>query len=206
MGRRGRRCSICQHPERARIEMLRAGGASLDSLAKKFKIDRTALHRHWHDHVTPEAKAGYLAGTDTLATLRDKAADEADSVLDYLRVVRTTLLASLMTMQEAGDGRGVAQVATALIGCLERIGKVTGQISAITSQTNINVAIVNSPEWLGLATDILRALTPFPAARAAVAQVMHARSAGTDPAALPSPVIPPVPVPPVIEATAVHVA
>jgi hypothetical protein len=185
--------------------MLRAGGATLDSLAKKFKIDRTALHRHWHDHVTPEAKAGYLAGVDNLAALRDKAADEADSVLDYLNIVRTALLASLMTMQEAGDGRGVASVATALIGCLERIGKITGQISAITSQTNINVAIVNSPQWLELSADILRALVPHPAARAAVARVIHARAAGTDPAALPPPAVPPVPVPPIIEATAVRV-
>lgn len=188
MGKRGPRCSICHHPERARIELLKAGGASLDSLAKKFKIDRTALHRHWHAHVTIEAKAGYLAGTDDLATLRDKVADEADSVLDYLRVVRTSLLAALMTMQEAGDGRGVASVATALIACLERIGKVTGQISAITSTTNINVALINSPEWLDLASDILKALTPYPDARVAVARVMHARAVGSDLTSLPPPV------------------
>lgn len=175
--------------------MLRAGGATLDALAEKFKVDRTALHRHWHSHVTPEAKAGYLAGVDTLAALRDKAADEADSVLDYLRIVRTTLLASLSVMSEAGDGRGVAQVATALVGCLERIGKVTGQISAITSQTNVAVQIVNSPEWAQIAADLLRALAPYPAARTAVAAVLRARESGTDPAALPR-------LPVTIEATA----
>jgi hypothetical protein len=69
--------------ERWRIELLRAGGASLDSLAAKFGVDRDAIWRHWHDHVSDEAKAGYLCGPAELATHAERAAIEGDSVLDY---------------------------------------------------------------------------------------------------------------------------
>lgn len=202
MTKRGRRCSICKHPDRARIELLRAGGASLDSLATKFSVDRTSLHRHWHKHVTPDAKAGYLAGPDQLDALRDKAAAESDSVLDYLRITRTALLSSLMACSEAGDARGVSMVAGTLVGCLERIGKITGQISQITSQTNINLAILNSPEWASITGDLLRALAPFPAARTAVAGVLRSREAGTG-QIISLPPAAPRPLSPIIEGTLV---
>jgi hypothetical protein len=182
---------------------LKAGGASLDSLATKFDVDRTALHRHWHKHVTPDAKAGYLAGPDQLDALRDKAREESDSVLDYLRITRTALLSSLIACSEAGDARGVSMVAGTLVGCLERIGKITGQISQITSQTNINLAILNSPEWASITGDLLRALAPFPAARTAVAAVLRARETAAIPLAPPPPKPAPYPVPPIIEGTLV---
>ena len=44
--RRSTTCTICKHPERHRIEMLRIGGASLDAVAEKFGVGRDAIHRH----------------------------------------------------------------------------------------------------------------------------------------------------------------
>src|SRR6266478_9416165 len=115
------KCAICRHSDKWRIELLRAGGASLDSLATKFGVDRDAIWRHWHDHVTPEAKAGYLIGPAELATLAERAAIEGDSVLDYLKLCRTVLVGQLSAMSEAGDGRGAAYVARALTRTLESI-------------------------------------------------------------------------------------
>src|SRR3954470_18525143 len=80
------RCQVCRHDERWRIELLRAGGASLDAVAAKFDISRDSLHRHWTLHVTDEAKASYLCGPAELEKLGEKAALEGDSVLDYLRL------------------------------------------------------------------------------------------------------------------------
>jgi hypothetical protein len=97
-----KRCQVCRHDERWRIELLRAGGASLDSLAAKFGVDRVAIWRHWRDHVTDQAKAGYLCGPAGLATLGERAAIEGDSVLDYLRLCRTVLTSQLSAMTEAG--------------------------------------------------------------------------------------------------------
>src|SRR4029077_3336674 len=33
---------------------LKAGGASLNSLAQKFGVSRDSIDRHWHRHVSPE--------------------------------------------------------------------------------------------------------------------------------------------------------
>jgi len=63
------RCQVCRHPERWRVELLRAGGASLDSLAEKFSLDRDAIWRHWTNHVSDELKANYLCGPAQLSEL-----------------------------------------------------------------------------------------------------------------------------------------
>lgn len=76
------RCQVCRHPERWRVELLRAGGASLDALADKFGLDRDAIWRHWSKHVPDETKATYLCGPAQSAELAEKAASEGDSVLD----------------------------------------------------------------------------------------------------------------------------
>ncbi len=162
------------HPERWRIELLRAGGASLDSLAEKFGISRDSIARHWHNHVSAEAKAGYLAGPAQMDALATRAADEADSVLDYLRIVRTSLMSSLAACSEAGDARGVALVAGTLIATLERIGRLTGQIAAIAGTTNnFNIALINSPAFAQVQVEILRALAPYANARMAVVDALR---------------------------------
>lgn len=150
---------------------MRAGGASLDSLAEKFKpLSRDAIHRHWTRHVTDDAKAGYLAGPSQMEALGAKAATEGESVLDYLRITRTALMSSLAACSEAGDARGVALVSNSLVGVLERLGKLTGEIAALAGNT-INVTnvtnIINSPIFARLQAAQLRALAAFPEARAA---------------------------------------
>jgi hypothetical protein len=114
------RCAVCRHPERWRIELLRAGGAGLDALATKFELTRDAIHRHWHKHVTPEMKSNYLCGPAQLAELAEKAAIEGDSVLDHLKMIRTVLSGQLVAMTEAGDGRGAAYVSGRLAPQLHR--------------------------------------------------------------------------------------
>ena len=171
MGKRGPRCQVCSHDERWRIELLRAGGASLDALAAKFGLSRDAIYRHWRDHVSDETKANHLAGPAQLADLAQLAATEGASVLDHFRVVRTMLMSQLAAMTEAGDARGAAMVSGPLVNVLEKIGKVTGEIATIAQGTiNVtnNVAIVNSPAFARVQAALLKALANHPAARAAV--------------------------------------
>jgi hypothetical protein len=174
------RCQVCRHDERWRIELLRAGGASLDSLAAKFGVDRDAIWRHWRDHVTDEAKAGYLVGPAELATLAERAAIEGDSVLDNLRLCRTVLTGQLAVMTEAGDGRGAAYVAGQLTRTLEAIARVTGEIGELARSTiniNGNVSILtDSPAFARVQATMLRALAPFPDARGAVVDAENAQA------------------------------
>ncbi|MCP1852098.1 MULTISPECIES: hypothetical protein [unclassified Bradyrhizobium] len=178
----GPKCTVCAHDERWRIELLRAGGASLDSLAAKFGLSKDAIGRHWHNHVSDEIKASYLVGPAQLADLAAKAADEGASVLDHFRAVRTMLMSQLAATTEAGDARGAAIVAGQLVSVLEKIGKVTGEIATIAQGTiNIqnNVAIVNSPQFARVQAAILRALAPHSAARAAVVEALRELDAET---------------------------
>ncbi|QDM16835.1 hypothetical protein [Tardiphaga sp. vice278] len=176
MSKRGPRCTICDHDERWRIELLRAGGASLDALAKKFECSRDAIGRHWTNHVSAEVKAGYLVGPAQLANLAATASAEGASVLDHFRVVRTLLMSHLDATTQAGDARGAAIVSGSLIAVLDKIGKVTGEIATIAAGTiNVtnNVAIVNSPAFAKVQAAILRALAPHGDARMAVVAALR---------------------------------
>jgi hypothetical protein len=172
----GPKCTICLHDERWRIELLRAGGASLDALAKKFEVSRDAIHRHWRDHVSDELKASYLVGPAQLAELAQTAAAEGASVLDHFRAVRTMLMSHMAAVTEAGDARGAAIVASQLVSVLEKIGKVTGEIATI-AQGTINVTnnnvLIQSPQFAKVQAAILRALAPHAAARADVVAALR---------------------------------
>ena len=56
------KCEVCQHLERARIELLLAGGASAKSVAVKFKTNYYAVWRHWRKHVSDERRAALALG------------------------------------------------------------------------------------------------------------------------------------------------
>jgi hypothetical protein len=173
-----RQCQVCRHEERWRIELLRAGGASLDALAKKFGVDRDAIWRHWHRHVTPEAKAGHLAGLANMDHLTQKAAEEGSSVLDYLKVCRGALLTQLATMQVAGDSKAVAYVTGHLVKTLEAMAKITGELGELSRSATYNVTnniavLQEHPAFARVQAAMLRALAPHPQARADVVAALR---------------------------------
>jgi transposase-like protein len=170
-----RRCTICTHPEKWRLELLLAGGASVEALARKFNVGPDALSRHWKRHVSDETKTGHLAGLANLDKLAEKAAESGQSVLDYLAIARNTLLTQLSTVALAGDSRNVGYLVGQLTRVLEVIARVSGELGALaTSQTfNVmnNVVLQDSPVFAKLQRALLQALQPFPDARNAVVQV-----------------------------------
>jgi hypothetical protein len=91
-----RKCRVCCHPERIRIEALHVGAVSLDALEAEFGIQRDAIHRHCKNHVSRLAKVNYLAGPVQIATLAQAAAREGKSVLEYLPIIRSILMNQLV--------------------------------------------------------------------------------------------------------------
>jgi hypothetical protein len=159
------------------MELLKAGGASLDSLANKFNVSRDAIDRHWHRHVSAEAKASYLCGPAELAGLAEKAAREGDSVLDYLRMCRVVLTSQLSAMSDAGDARGAAYVTGQLVRTLEAIARVTGELGDLARSTisiTNNIGILEAhPAFARAQSAMLRALAPYPEARNAVVTALR---------------------------------
>jgi hypothetical protein len=181
------RCQVCRHEHRWRIELLRAAGASLDSLAAKFGVERDAIWRHWTNHVSDEARASYLIGPADMEKLAEKAAETGDSVLDYLKICRGALLAQLASMQVAGDSRNVAYVTGQLVRTLETIARISGELGALATTYNIttnNVAVLSEhPAFAKLQATLLRALGPHPGARADVVAALRQLDDANAPAA-----------------------
>jgi hypothetical protein len=166
-------CKVCLHSERARLELLRAGGASYDSLAKKFEgVSRDQIFRHWTKHV-PDARKSELIGGPGLSSeqLAEKANEKSMGLLDSFDHMRARLFKSFDAACDAGDRNGQGVVAGRLLETLREIGKLTGEIRQLAPggvTINNNVAVMSNPAVVELQATVIKALAPYPEARAAV--------------------------------------
>jgi hypothetical protein len=168
-------CAVCRHGERERIEALRAAGASLDSLAKKFKVHRDAIWRHWHAHVSADLKVQYLAGPATIAELKLRAAEEGGSILDYLGILRSVLMGALTASAEAQSAHTLAALSGRLVEVLKEIGKITGEIERLNPSISItnNLAIMSDPRMMALSSGLLTIARQFPEAKASIIDLLR---------------------------------
>lgn len=153
--------------------MLRAGGGSLESIAAKFGLHRDQVWRHWHRHVTAERKAQYIAGPVQLNELAERAAAEGLSLIDYLAIMRSTLLMLFSNAAGEGDAKATAWVSGRLLDVLKQIGKLTGELAASGVNIINNTMIMNAPEITEMQAVIIGALAPYPEARAAVVAALR---------------------------------
>lgn len=167
-----KRCAICRHPERSRIESLHCADVSLDKLAAQFNVHRDAIWRHMTRHVSDERKASYLVGAGKIARLAEIAAEESESVLDYFGILRSALFGMFDKLAEKGDHAGAAAVSARLLDVLKEIGRATGQLSQIAASTTINInnqhVIINSAPFVDLQSGLLDVCARHPEARAEI--------------------------------------
>jgi hypothetical protein len=169
-GRKGSKagvCQVCRHAERERIEGLRASGASLDSLARKFKVHKDAIWRHWRDHVSADLKTSYLAGPATIAELKERAIAEGGSILDHLVILRSILMGAITASAEAQSAFTLAALSGRLVEVLKEIGKLTGEIERLNPGINVtaNIAIMSDPRMVELQSGLLLIARTHPTAR-----------------------------------------
>jgi transposase-like protein len=167
-------CACCSHPERARLELARVGGASLDAVAAQFGVSRDSVHRHFKAHVTDKRRAELMAGPAQVEKLAVAAAKESKSLLEQLTIVRSVLFRQFLNAAEAGDRPGVANVAGRLLESLRELGKLTGelrQLSGVTVHNTLN--LVTSPQFLALQDGLLRVARAHPEAKADIVAVLR---------------------------------
>jgi hypothetical protein len=157
------RCSICSHPERARIELARISGVSLDSIAESFGVNRLAIWRHMTNHVTDADRAIYLADVD-LKGLAERANAESLSLLDYLAIVRATLLQQMQMAAGCNDRSGTAALAGRLNETLKLLASLTGELLRLNPHTvNHNVTVfMSSPLYIELERMLIDTLSDHP--------------------------------------------
>ncbi len=174
---RGRRCQVCLHPERQRIEALHVTGVGIDKLADRFGVHRDSIWRHMQRHVSEEAKASYLIGPGRVAQLAEVAAEENGSLLDYLKILRSTLFGLLDKRAAEGDDQAVGVLSQRALNTLREIGRITGEITSFASSTTINItnnmAVMNSGPFVDLQSGLMRISVKHPAARADILALIH---------------------------------
>ena len=105
------RCTICSHPDRARIEFLSCRGVSNTKVAKKFDgISHFAVRRHRANHMPETLKASLSVGLKEaspvdLDRLRQ---EESENLLQRIvgHIHRCEML--LPDIEEAGDVNAAA--------------------------------------------------------------------------------------------------
>jgi hypothetical protein len=168
-------CQICRHAERERIEALRASGASLESLARKFKVHKDAVWRHWKEHVSADLKVQYLAGPAMIAELKERAVAEGGSILDHLTILRSVLMGAVTASAEANSAFTLATLSGRLVEVLREIGKITGEIERLNPSVKVtnNVAIFSSPQMIELQSGLLAVARAHPGARADIVVLLR---------------------------------
>lgn len=135
-------------------------GASLGEASKRFGVSKDSLSRHANRHLSP-----------ALVAMRSAARKpKQESLQERIE----GLIARAETIYEAAaeGGRGAQALAAVkeLRGCLELLGKATGELR---ESPQVVVNLQSSEEWQQLRSALLAALLPFPEARIAAAAVLE---------------------------------
>lgn len=167
-GSRTGHCQGCNHLERQRIERLLAAGASIKGTARKFEIDYHALRRHWINHVSPDARAAYIAGAGaTKDQLEEIVANESLALIDHYRIIRCGLYKGFGAASELGDGNALALLAARLHENLRDSGRLTGELQR-GPLLNIQNNVLVNPDYSKAIARIVSAVAPYREAREAV--------------------------------------
>lgn len=153
-----RPCTVCQHPNRDRIDEAIATGESFRGIARRFCVSEDSVQRHARAHLP----ATLLEGTRAAEVAR------GDRLLHQVTVLRDRALGILDRAERTQDLRTALGAIREARGCVELLAKIAGEISE-APQVNLRLA----HEWLELRQTILQALAPYPAARAALVEVLN---------------------------------
>jgi hypothetical protein len=165
-------CVVCAHVERTRIELKLADrhGKGQTAVAREFGVSKDSVHRHWHGHISEARRVSLLFGPVQRMNLSAQLSEESSSLIDHYRAVRAGLYRLYDAAVDAGDRSGASQLAARLISCLDSMARLNGDLAPfVQNNTQVNNFYL-APEFAAFQADLIRALSRFPEARAAVVQ------------------------------------
>jgi hypothetical protein len=168
----GQKCTVCEHPRRAEIELGIARRVGYRQISQKFGPSIWALHRHRHGHMPPALMVALE--TTALPTVVDLDAlrkSESEGLLQTLVVQRGRLFQLLDEAEAVGDIKAAAAVHGRIMDNVTIVAKLLGDLST-HSVTTVNTLLV-APEYLSLRSALVTALRPYPEARKAVSAVLQ---------------------------------
>jgi len=150
-------CTVCNHPERERIDKLLIEGESFRNIAERFSLSATSVYRH----------KSHLNGT-LLKAKEVKEIAQADNLMEQITNLQSRALNILSKTEEAEDWRAATGAIREARGCLELLGKLAGELKE--GQT---VNVIVSTQWVELRTSILQALEAHPEAKLSVLKALE---------------------------------
>jgi hypothetical protein len=178
---KARGCAICKRPDRARIEALRSGGASLRAVAQRFGLTgKDAVHYHFKHHVTPERRASLMIGAAQWETLSNQATQESRTLLERMNVATSILFKRFVACAEAGADYALVGIAGKLNALFRDYAELTGQLREISTSVTINqntINLISSPEFVALQSGLLTIARKHPEARAEIVGLLRGLNA-----------------------------
>jgi hypothetical protein len=157
-------CTVCAHPEHHAINVALVNRDPYRNITQRYGVSKYALTRHTKEHL-PKL---LLKAKDAVEVA------EADDLLSRLEALQSRTLAVL----EAVEGTENYSIALAAIrearSNLELIGRLTKELE---SAPTLNLYL--NPQWLELRALIVRAIEPFPDARASILRALEGATNGS---------------------------
>lgn len=158
-------CSVCRHGERQAIDRALIAGETFRYVSQRWGLSLAALVRHRDDHL-PVAlrKAAEAQGL----------ADALDLVAQ-LKAVNSAAFTVLQEARQTGDGELALKAINTVVKQLEMVARAGG---ALPEAPTVNLYVL--PEFVEARVVLLRALLPYPDARAAAAEALLALEGAGD--------------------------
>ncbi len=153
----GRRCSACDHADRAGLDRAIAAGEGVNAVADRYGLSHQAVIRHRDAHIPT---AAMQAGAAAVVTAE---AGHGASLVEDAAGLRAKAMELLRLAQDSGDYRTALQGVREAARCLELVAKLAGKLD---DRTTVNVLI--APTFIAIQAAILAALEPYQDARQAV--------------------------------------
>ena len=173
MGIKGQACKVCEHPDRASIELGLANKVPIRVLGKRYGLSSDSVWRHGQRHMTAELHGQLMTrGRMTPQDLENLRVTESEGVLQHLVAVRGRMYGLMDVAEQQGDYRAAATIGSQIVKNMEVTAKLLGDIRTGTVNVTNNVLLL--PEFHALRTKIMQALRSHPEARADVAAALRA--------------------------------
>jgi hypothetical protein len=148
-----RRCTICSHVQRGRIDYLlvaSAGqhGSGLRALSEKFGVSHDALWRHGKNHISEEYRRAVKIGPfESEEALRKLLAETGASVLDRFNAVYGGHLSRWLVALECGDDEMMLRHGQLLSGLLTKVGMLTREMLPPGAHQSITQNFYMTPDY-----------------------------------------------------------
>jgi hypothetical protein len=158
-----RHCSICDHKDVEKIDMLLVNGETFQTISNNFNVSAQALQRH--------------KASNHILDLLTKAGDieeiaSADNLMKQLSELQERALSLCDKAEAAGNTKAYGSPSQYLREIRETVKLLAELEGRLQTQAQINVNtqinVLSSPEWISLRFQILQAIEPFPEAKAAL--------------------------------------